>query len=379
MGYCSTFEKLDTDALRRAITDAKPSDVERALSGSTILADLIPALFSPAADNYLEEIVHQSAALTERRFGKVIQLYAPLYLSNECVNHCLYCGFSKSNAIDRTTLSPDQVTRESEALYEEGFRHILLVSGESPGAVGFHYLTSVIRRLHNRFASISLEIFPLDTDGYCRMNEAGADGLTLYQETYDPELYAAMHPKGPKRDFTSRLDSHDRAGQAGFRSLGIGSLLGLGDWRFEGLMVALHGLYLTRHYWKSKVAVSFPRLRAAQGSFRPEVEVTDRDVVHLMGALRILLPDAEMVISTRENADFRDNLIGLGVTRMSAGSKTRPGGYRSEISSGEQFQVEDSRSPAEVAEVIVQKKHEPVWKDFDREFITNNSPNPKTE
>lgn len=374
MGYLSTFEKLDTAGLRKAIEDAKSSDVERALFGPTPPVDLIPALFSPAAENYLEEIVSQSAALTERRFGKVIQLYAPLYLSNECVNHCVYCGFAKSNEIARITLDPEQVEKESEVLFNEGFRHVLLVSGEAPRAVGFHYLTSVINQLHKHFASTSIEIYPLDMDGYGRMSEAGADGLTLYQETYDPGLYAAMHPKGPKRDFAWRLDSHDRAGEAGFRSLGIGSLFGLGDWRFEAVQLALHGLYLTRRYWRSKIAVSFPRLRFAPGNFQPAFNVSDRDVVHMLGVLRILLPDAEMVISTREDADFRDNLVGLGVTRMSAGSKTRPGGYCSEEPSGEQFQVEDSRLPSEVARMIVQKKHEPVWKDFDREFLIGKKP-----
>ena len=368
-GYFQEFQELDLAACRRSLQSATSRDVERVLSKDHLDPPDFSVLFSPAADSYLERIAQKSAALTERRFGKVIVLYAPIYLSSECINHCIYCGFSKENEITRVTLTLKQAVSEAEVLRKEGFHHLLLVSGESPRKVGYHYLSSVIREFHKRFSSLSLEIYPLDTDGYRRFGEMGVDGLTLYQETYDTGVYKVVHPKGPKRDFAWRLDSQDRAGQAGYRSLGIGALLGLSDWRFEALMIALHGRYLTRRYWKSRVAVSFPRFRFAPGGFCPEVTVTDRNVVQMLCGLRLLLPDAEMVLSTREQPSFRDNFIGLGVTRMSAGSKTNPGGYGRKSDAQEQFRVEDTRSPAQVARFIAKKGFEPVWKDFDREYI----------
>ena len=369
MGYYEQFQRIDTDKIRSAIEQATPAQVERVLTKSSLAPEDLPVLFSPAADRFLETMAQKSAAITERRFGKVIQLYAPLYLSNECCNHCVYCGFSKNNDTPRVTLTPDQAQREGELLAEEGFRHLLLVSGESPRHVGYHYLTEIIRRMNQLFSSIALEIFPLDEEGYRRMGEAGVDALALYQETYEPALYRELHPKGPKRDFGSRLDAHDRAGRAGYRSLGIGSLLGLSDWRYEAVMLALHGRYLTRTYWKSRVAVSFPRMRSATGAFTVPHPVSDREMVQMLCGLRLVLPDAEMVVSTREDAAFRDNLIGLGVTRMSAGSKTNPGGYGEQSESAKQFEIEDARTPEQVAQVIIAKGHEPVWKDFDRTFL----------
>ena len=369
MGFFEHYEKLDLEALRASIERAGAGDVERALSREHPAPGDFPSLFSRAAEPYLEEIARRSAAVTEKRFGKVIHLYAPLYLSNECVNYCVYCGFSRNNEIKRITLSLEQVLDEAGILYEEGYRHILLVSGESPDKIDLPYLVAVVRALHERFASLSIEIYPLDTEGYRLLGEAGVDGLALYQETYDPSLYAELHPRGPKRDFVWRLESQDRAGRAGYRSLGIGALLGCGDWRFEALMMAIHGKYLTKRYWKSRVAISFPRLRWAPGGFQAVAAVSDKAVVQMLCGLRLVMPDAEMVLSTREQPSYRDNLIGLGVTRMSAGSKTDPGGYRGRYEAGEQFRVEDSRVPSEVARVIDEKGFEPVWKDFDREFI----------
>jgi 2-iminoacetate synthase len=368
LGFFEHFQELNIPSLQNTIASATPDLVERVLTKDRIEPRDFPALLSPAAAPYIEELAARSAAITERRFGKVIQLYAPLYLSNECVNHCLYCGFSRENKIARQTLSPKNAAREAGILYDEGFRHILLVSGESPKQIGYHYLTAIIGDLHKRFDSISLEIYPLDTDGYARMGEAGIDGLTLYQETYDTKLYATLHPKGPKRDFAARIDAQDRAGQAGYRSLGIGALLGLSDWRTEALMVAIHGRYLTQKYWQSRIAVSFPRIRFAPAGFTPTCPVTDKEVVQMMCAMRLILPDCEMVVSTRELPEFRDNLIGLGVTRMSAGSKTSPGGYQNDQNAGEQFPVVDDRSANQIAQTIESKNHEPVWKDFDKEL-----------
>jgi len=357
--------------IRKRIASSSEADVLRALAAGRPTEDDLAALFSPAAAAHVERLAQLSKAVTERRFGKVIQLYAPLYLSNACVNHCTYCGFAANLDIPRVTLTPEDVLREADLLHEEGFRHILLVSGEDPRAVTMPYLLEVVAGLRAKFASIAIEIQPLKVADYRRLAECGVDGLALYQEVYEPAGYARYHLAGPKRRYGSRLDAIEAGGEAGFRSLGIGSLLGLSDWRLEAYLVALHGRYLTQRFWQSRISVSFPRLQGcAHEDFQPEAQVTDPEFVQMLCAMRLLLPDAELVVSTREPASLRDNLIGLGVTRMSAGSRTNPGGYGlREWHEGEQFDIGDQRPPAIIARVIAEKGYEAVWKDFDRSFI----------
>lgn len=364
---------MDLACLRERIDGATAREVERALTREHVSEDDLPALFSEAAVPYLEDLAQRSAAVTERRFGKVMQLYTPLYLSNECVNRCKYCGFAHHLEIPRMTLTVKEALAEAAILYEEGFRHILLVAGESRKHVSMDYLKEVVGALHGQWDSIAIEINPLSADEYRQLYEVGVDGLTLYQETYDPELYLDYHPAGPKRHYANRLNSIEHGGEAGLRSLGIGALLGLGDWRFEAVMVALHARYLARRFWKSRVAVSFPRIRATAGGYQPPSPVGDRDLVQMLCAMRLIMPDSELVVSTREPARLRDRLVGLGVTRMSAGSRTNPGGYsHREDDNGEQFSVEDARSPQEVSAMLIERGYEPVWKDFDREFLRAN-------
>jgi 2-iminoacetate synthase len=330
----------------------------------------LPVLFSPAADAYLETIAERSAAITERRFGKVIQLYAPLYLSSECVNECSYCGFSRELEIARVTLTPERVRRDAEILHAEGFRHLLLVSGEHRRIVSMSYLMECMRALGDRFASIAIEIQPLKADEYRALIEAGIDGLAIYQESYVPEIYARYHLAGPKKSFANRLRAIEAGGEAGMRSLGIGALLGLAPWRPQAVLLALHGRYLQKKFWRSKIAVSFPRIQPNAHHYHPDFRVYDRDLAQMVCAMRLALPDAELVLSTREPARLRDGLVGLGITRMSAGSKTSPGGYSApESRDGEQFAIDDARSPAEVAAMIAARGFEPVWKDFDRRFV----------
>jgi 2-iminoacetate synthase len=302
----------------------------------------------------------------------VINLYAPLYLSNQCTNSCTYCGFSRTLHIERITLTLNQVLAEARLLHDEGFRHILLVSGEDPRAVTIEYLLDCVSELRELFDSIAIEIQPLQHEQYRLLAEAGVDGLTLYQEVYDPAIYPRYHPAGPKKLFGRRLDAIEAGGEADFRSLGIGALLGLADWRLEAALLVMHGRYLTRRFWKSRVAVSFPRLQGfACRELSLEHRVTPANMVQMLCAVRLALPDAELVLSTRESAEFRDNMIGLGVTRFSAGSRTSPGGYSRppQIHEGEQFDVCDDRPPDEVAAAIAAHGFEPVWKDFDRQFI----------
>jgi 2-iminoacetate synthase len=264
----------------------------------------------------------------------------------------------------------DEAEREGRFLHEKGFRHILLVSGEAPLEVGIDYLRKVAERLRPLFASIAIESYPMEKDDYQALVTAGVDGLIVYQETYDRECYREVHPAGRKSNYRRRLETPERGGAAGFRRLGIGALLGLSDWRVEGFFLALHARYLLRHFWRSHLTVSFPRLRPASGGFEPPFPVSDAAMVQLLTALRLFLPDAGLVLSTREPAELRDHLIPLGVTSMSAGSRTAPGGYSRDGSGEAQFEIADHRDPETVAAVIRRLGYEPVWKDWDAAFLS---------
>jgi 2-iminoacetate synthase len=344
-------------------------------------------LISPSVD--LEELAQRAHEVTLRHFGRTIRLFAPLYLSNECINICKYCGFSRDNSILRLTLTPEQVEAEARYLYGEGFRHILLVAGEHPHFVSNNYLRQCVTLLRPDWHSISLEVGPMETDDYRPIVEAGAEGLVVYQETYDRQMYAALHRSGPKTDFDWRLETPERAYAAGFKRIGVGALLGLSDWRQEAMALATHVKDLLKHCWQAQITVSVPRLRPAAGGFQPPIHVSDRDLVQLVCALRLRFPEVGIVLSTRESEKLRNGLVKLGVTMMSAGSHTEPGGYTGQgknalhltkagrlISSegehaSEQFEIADSRSPAEVARVLEDLGYEPVWKDW--EAVLNES------
>jgi len=345
------------------------ADVERALAAGNLRNDDFMALLSPAAEAYLEPLAQRAHRITVQRFGRNILLYAPLYLSNECGNGCRYCGFNAGNRVPRKTLTMDEIEREARVIHARGFRHILLVTGELPRAVDNDFLAAAVRRIRPFFSSIAIEVYPMDEAGYRQMVDAGVDGLTIYQETYDRALYAEMHPYGKKRDFAWRLCAPERGGAAGLRRIGIGALLGLGHFRSEAFLVGLHGRHLARRYWRSHLSISFPRLRPAEGGFAPRVPVSDRSFVQLICALRLLLPDAGLVLSTRESARLRDNLLPLGITQMSAGSCTAPGGYADGEDSTRQFTIDDDRSPAEVCAMIRRQGYEAVWKDWDSAFL----------
>jgi len=325
----------------------------------------LAVLLSPAAAERLEDLARASAELTARRFGRTILLYTPLYLSNECVNLCVYCGFRADLRVNRSTLTPEEIDRELRFLAEEGFRHILLVTGEHPKKITPAYLEDGVRRARRLFPSVSLEVEPLDGEGYRRMVAAGADGVTLYQETYDRERYAAYHPRGPKADYDFRLGALSRAAEAGIRRVNLGALLGLAPWREEVFRAALHAGHLMRRHWRTHVSISFPRIREAAGHFVPPFPVGDRELAQMLAALRLVLPDAGLVVSTRERPALRDGLARIGATQMSAGSRTEPGGYLHPDEAEGQFAVDDSRSPAEVAARLRELGLDPVWKDWE--------------
>lgn len=348
-----------------------PGDVEEALAQPAGVYNFqkLLALVSPTAKNYLEQMAQIAHNLTVQRFGKTILLYAPLYLSNYCTSSCLYCAFNKDSNLARTRLTIDQALADADVIASEGFRHILLVSGEDTDFVTVEYLAELARKLKSKFSSISMEVYPMTTQQYAALCRAGIDGVTLYQETYARAAYARYHPAGPKADYDNRLSVHDRTAAAGMRRLGLGVLLGLTDWRMETLALAEHAHYLIKRYWQSQVSLSFPRLRPAQNvGLKFDHLLSDEGLVQMMLALRLCFADVGIVISTRERVELRDHLVKLGVTRISAGSKTNPGGYSNSTNSLEQFEIDDRRTPAEVAAMIKSQGFEAVWKDWDAAF-----------
>ncbi|MCM2265869.1 MAG: 2-iminoacetate synthase ThiH [Desulfuromonadales bacterium] len=368
MHFQQTLDSYNLAEIADRIESRTPADVEAALATAHLGPDDFMALLSPAAAAYIEPMAQRAHRLTVQRFGKTIQMYAPLYLSNECTNGCRYCGFNAHNKVPRRTLNLDEIEAEARVLLERGFRHLLLVTGEAPKAADTDYLAAAVARLRPHFSSISIEVYPMDEAGYRQVIAAGVDGLTIYQETYDRTLYAEMHPFGRKRDYDFRLCAPEHAAAAGMRRVGVGALLGLGKFRVEAFCTGLHALHLARYFWRTHLTVSFPRMRPADGGFQPLNPVSDRDFVQLICALRLLLPDAGLVLSTRESAQLRDNLLPLGITQMSAGSCTSPGGYAEKDESGRQFVIDDDRTPAEVAAMLQQRGYEPVWKDWDTAF-----------
>ena len=361
---------------------------DNTLRQKTTLLRSFEALLEPMDDTRLQSLAANSAAVTRRHFGRTMRLFAPLYLSNECINSCAYCGFSRENAIQRVTLEIDQMEKEARHLVAEGFRNILLVAGEHPKFVSGSYLESCIERLRAFVPSLSIEVAPMEVPDYERIVRAGAEGLVVYQETYHREIYARMHLAGPKKDFDWRLDCPERGHEAGFRRIGIGALFGLADWRFEALALAAHLEYLQRVCWKSQLTVSLPRLRPAAGEFEPENPLPDREFIQLLCALRVTFPAVGIVLSTREPAALRDLVAPLGITMMSAGSHTEPGGYtgqgkdslhltvRGKIQPGtggdaatEQFSISDDRDARTVEGVLQRLGLDPVWKDWDSEIL----------
>jgi 2-iminoacetate synthase len=355
---------VDLAGLAALAVSATSADVDRSLGAARrSLADLA-VLLSPAAADRLEDLPASAPRATLQRFGRVVRLFAPLYLSNECVSVCTYCGFSAGNDIARRTLSVDEVVAEGRELVARGFRHVLLVAGEHARIVSKDYLVDCVRALAPVVPSISIEVQVWDTATYRRLVDAGCEGLVVYQEAYDHDTYEACHLKGKKRNYDWRLSAPDRGAEAGMRSLGIGALLGLDpDWRREVLALGAHASALLRRWWRCEVSLSLPRLRPAAGGFSPERPVTDAEFVQVLCALRLFLPTVGISLSTREAPLLRDGVFRLGVTSMSAGSHTEPGGYAEPSEAERQFEVADNRSPSEVAAMLRSAGYEPVWKD----------------
>jgi 2-iminoacetate synthase len=359
------FETYNWDETKASIYAKTSQDVEAALSAEKRTLEDFKALVSPAAAPYLEQMAGISQQLTLKRFGKVIQMYVPLYLSNECKNICTYCGFSYDNKVKRKTLSTMEIMQEVAVIKDMGYDHVLLVTGEDNENVHVDYFKKILELIRPHFAHISMEVQPLDLEDYQQLTPYGLHTVLVYQETYHQEDYKKHHPKGKKSNFQYRLETPNRLGEAGIHKMGLGILIGLEDWRTDCFFTALHLNYLEKNYWQTKYSLSFPRLRPFSGGLEPKVEMSDRELVQLICAYRIFNEEVELSMSTRESENFRNNIIKLGITNISAGSKTNPGGYAVEPESLEQFEISDERSPQQIARIIAAQGYEPVWKDWD--------------
>ena len=367
--FSDILAAIDWDETTASILAKTEDDVRRALRTAHPDVEDFKALISPAATPFLEEMARRSRDLTRQRFGSVISMYIPMYLTNSCTNSCVYCGFNRHNRFRRVILTPEQIERECRAIKELApFDNILLVTGENPAAAGVEYIRRALHICRPYFHNMTIEVMPLATEEYRSLTEAGLNGVVCFQETYNRARYKVYHPAGMKSNFEWRLNGYDRMGQAGVHKIGMGVLIGLEDWRTDVTMMAYHLQYLRRRYWKTRYSVNFPRMRPAEGGFQPNVVISDRELAQLTFAFRIFDPDVDISWSTRESPALRDNMLQLGVTSMSAGSRTDPGGYAVYPQSLEQFAVSDERTPVEVADAIRRGGFEPVWKDWDRSF-----------
>ena len=362
------FDAFSWEEVQESIYSKTAKEVEIALASSNRTLEDFKALISPAATPYLEQMAQLSHQLTKKRFGKTMQMFAPMYLSNECNNICTYCGFSLDNKIKRKTLTAAEILQEVNVIKQHGFNHILLVTGESNHTVHVDYFLNAIEIIKPHFANISIEVQPLSQEEYEQLNRAGVYSVLVYQETYHKEKYKDYHLKGKKSNFYYRLETPDRIGQAGMHKIGLAVLLGLEDWRTDSFFCAMHLDYLQKTYWQTKYSIAFPRIRPAQGVDISNYHINDKELVQLLCAYRLLNEDVEISISTRESEVFRNHLIKLGTTTMSAGSKTNPGGYSVKEDSLEQFEISDERTPEQVASFITASGYEAVWKDWDKIF-----------
>ena len=369
MNFVDTWRRHDFGAVAARVAAQTPADVRRALGrprGGVGLDDLA-ALLSPAAAPFLEEMAQAAHRQTVERFGRTMRLYAPLYLSNACANVCTYCGFSAHNKIRRKVLSDAEILADARVLRGHGFDSVLLVTGET-GRVGRDYLSNALRLLRPHFSGLWIEVQPLPQEDYAALGADGLSSVLVYQETYDPAAYRRHHLSGPKADMEFRLATPDRIGGAGIKKIGLGALFGLSDWRADAWFTGLHLRHVETVHWRTRTSISFPRLRPHEGAEIPVTPFSERELVQVACAFRLLSPEVELSLSTRESEAFRNRAFRLGFTAMSAGSRTNPGGYASAPESLEQFEIDDARSPAEVAAFLRTQGYEPVWKDWDSTY-----------
>ena len=339
-------------------------DVLKSLNKNKLTGKDFRILLSETAESHMESLAQKSKVITQKNFGKTIQLYTPIYLSNYCDNACKYCGFRVSNNIRRKKLSLEEVEVEAIKIAETQMKHILVLTGESRKESNIDYIEKCVKILKKYFDSISIEIQALTEEEYARLISVGVDGLTIYQEAYNEQIYDEVHLGGPKKNYKFRLLAPERAAKSKMRTINIGALLGLADWRSEAFVLGMHAKYLQDQYPEIEIGVSLPRIRPEIGGFLPEFVVTDKNIVQIITVMRLFLPRVGITISTRETSEFRDNLLGLGVTKMSAESTTMVGGHTQDDDGDNQFDICDKRSTEEIKEMVKKKGYQPVYKDW---------------
>ena len=352
--------------IRKMIDSATPEAVVNSLAKEKRNYFDLLNLISPAAMRFLPQMREASQKCRRRYYGKTVTIYAPLYISNSCVNGCKYCDFNIRHKYERKSLTLDEIRQEADAILAMGIDSLLIVAGEDPVRMSVDFLCEVGRMLKEKFSYLSLEIAPQEEEGYRRLFEAGYEGLTLFQETYNPELYAWLHPVGPKHDYGFRLNAPERAARAGMRSLGVGALLGLESFEQDAFCTGLHAWWLQRNFPGVDVSVSIPRICPHEGEFDVQHGVDDRHLVQYVTATRCFLPRAGITCSSRESAFMRDHLVPLGVTRVSAGVSTAVGGRATEDKHNPgQFEITDHRSLAEMIDALAGNGYQAVIKDWE--------------
>ncbi|SKC81803.1 2-iminoacetate synthase ThiH [Maledivibacter halophilus] len=364
MSFYNEYSKIKDFDFSNFFSEITKQDIQRVINKEKLDKYDFLTLLSPAAENFLEEMAQKSHRLTVQNFGKIMHLFTPMYIANHCVNKCSYCGFNVSNNIIRKKLTLEEIEQEAKAISKTGLRHILILTGESKKDSPVSYIIDAVKILKKYFDSIAIEIYPLTEEEYSKVVKAGVDSLTIYQEVYNEEIYDRVHIAGPKKNYDFRLNAPERACKARIHSVNIGALLGLDDWRKEGFFTGLHALYLQNKYSDTEISVSLPRIRPHVGSFNDIFLVDDKSLVQILLALRLFLPRAGITISTRESQNFRDNLIPLGVTKMSGGVSTEVGGHSSKTKSDSQFEISDKRSVEEMKRILLSKGYQPVFKDW---------------
>lgn len=366
MSFYNVYNKYENFNFDEFFGNVTGEGIKKAMWAERLNLDRFLTLLSPGAGGHLEGMAKMAHRITVQYFGKAIQLYTPMYLSNYCENECVYCGFNRKNPVHRKKLTLDEVEKEARFIASWGMRHILILTGESRRMTPLPYIKSSIDILKKYFSSISIEIYPLTEDEYGELIEVGLDGLTIYQEVYERGAYDRVHLSGPKQDYMFRLNAPERALKKGMRTVSIGCLLGLREWREEAFFTGLHAQYLKEKFPEAEISVSLPRIRPSAGGFKPKESVGDASLVQIILALRIFLPRLGITLSTRECSELRDNLLPLGVTKISAGSTTKVGGHtlRSEEANPEQFEISDKRTLAEIKNMLSEKRYQPVLKDW---------------
>lgn len=376
MEYMDGMDKTDHQIMSRVLEMTNKyeplvftsEDVRKVLFQENIGIDGLKVLLSPAAQPYLEDMAFRAKQETAKHFGNTVCMFTPLYIANYCENYCVYCGFNCSNKINRGKLSMSEIESEFRAIAETGLREILLLTGESKTASPVSYIADAVRLAKKYFSTIGIEVYPMNVDEYAAIKEAGADFVSVYQETYDPKRYEEVHLRGHKRVFPYRFNSQERAILGGMRGVSFGSLLGLGDFRKDAFSAGLHAYFIQQKYPWTEISFSLPRLRPfINNAGNNPNDVHETQLLQIMLAYRIFMPFAGITISTRERAGFRDNVVGLCATKISAGVKVGIGGHGDNEQKGdEQFEISDSRSVDEVRKSLIERGLQPVFTDYVR-------------